>query len=134
MTSLFDKRSNTESLAPSETDTGGPTQSVCGNLLQTFRDKPKQWDAWNIDADFEKEHWDLDHADEVNLVENGPLRAILRVKNHFQNSTFVRDITITAASPRAHVNMTPDSHDKPLLLNIPVPSPSPHPTTASVIH
>jgi alpha-mannosidase len=122
MTSLLDKRSNTETLAPSETDTGGPTQSVCGNLLQTFRDKPKQWDAWNIDADFEKEHWDLDHADEVKLVENGPLRAILRVKNHFQNSTFVRDITITAGSARVDVNMTADWHEKHILLKVAVPS------------
>jgi alpha-mannosidase len=122
MTSLFDKRSNTEALAASETDTGGPTQSVCGNLLQAFRDKPKQWDAWNIDADFEKEHWDLDHADEVKLVENGPLRAILRVKNHFQNSTFVRDITMTAGSPRVDVNMTADWHEKHILLKVAVPS------------
>lgn len=122
MTSLFDKRSKTEALSPSETDTGGPTQSVCGNLLQTFRDKPKQWDAWNIDADFEKEHWDLDHADEVKLVENGPLRAVLRVKNHFQNSTFVRDITMTAGSPRVDVHMTADWHEKHILLKVAVPS------------
>jgi alpha-mannosidase len=122
MTSLFDKRSKTESLAPSETDTGGPGGSVCGNLLQTFRDKPKQWDAWNIDADFEKEHWDLDHADEVKLVENGPLRAVLRVKNHFQNSTFVRDITVTAGSPRVDVHMTADWHEKHILLKVAVPS------------
>jgi alpha-mannosidase len=122
MTSLYDKRSKTEALAASETDTGGPTQSVCGNLLQTFRDKPKQWDAWNIDADFEKEHWDLDHADEVKLVESGPLRAILRVKNHFQNSTFVRDITITAGSPRVDVNMIADWHEKHILLKVAVPS------------
>ena len=122
MTNLFDKRSKTEALAPSETDTGGPTQSVCGNLLQTFRDKPKQWDAWNIDADFEKEHWDLDHADEVKLVENGPLRAVLRVKNHFQNSTFVRDITVTAGSPRVDVHMTADWHEKHILLKVAVPS------------
>jgi alpha-mannosidase len=122
MTSLFDKRSKSETLAASETDTGGPAQSVCGNLLQTFRDKPKQWDAWNIDADFEKEHWDLDHADEVKLVENGPLRAILRVKNHFQNSTFVRDITLTAGSARVDVNMTADWHEKHILLKVAVPS------------
>jgi alpha-mannosidase len=122
MTSLFDKRSKTEALAPSETDTGGPTKSVCGNLLQTFHDKPKQWDAWNIDADFEKEHWDLDHADEVKLVENGPLRAVLRVKNHFQNSTFVRDITVTAGSPRVDVHMTADWHEKHILLKVAIPS------------
>jgi alpha-mannosidase len=122
MTSLHDKRSQTEALASSETDTGGPTQSVCGNLLQTFRDKPKQWDAWNIDADFEKEHWDLDHADEVKLVENGPLRAVLRVKNHFQNSTFVRDITVAAGSARVDVHMTADWHEKHILLKVAVPS------------
>ena len=80
MTSLFDKRSGTEALAPAETDTGGPKTSTCGNLLQTFVDKPKQWDAWNIDADFEKQHWDLDKADEVELVESGPLRAVIQIK------------------------------------------------------
>ncbi|MGB9073000.1 MAG: glycoside hydrolase family 38 C-terminal domain-containing protein, partial [Terriglobales bacterium] len=94
MLSLFDKRSQTEALSPAETDTGGPKDRVCGNLLQAFVDKPKRWDAWNIDADFEKQHWDLDSADEVKLVESGPLRAVIRVTNHFQNSTFVRDITM----------------------------------------
>jgi alpha-mannosidase len=121
MTSLFDKRTKSETLAPSETETGGPKDSICGNLLQAFRDKPKQWDAWNIDEDFEKEHWDLDKADEVRLVESGPLRAVLRVKNHFQNSTFVRDIAVTAGSPRVDVNMTADWHEKHILLKVAVP-------------
>src|SRR5262249_46596710 len=121
MTSLFDKRTSIESLAPSESDSGGPKDTICGNLLQAFRDKPKQWDAWNIDADFEKEHWDLAHADEVKLVESGPLRAILRIRNHFQNSTFVRDIVLTAGSPRVDVHMTADWHEKHILLKVAVP-------------
>src|ERR1700680_3293452 len=82
ITSFFDLRNQTEALAPSETDTGGPKSSVCGNLLQVFYDKPQKWDAWNIDADFEKQHWDLDKADEVKLIEDGPLRAVIRVKRH----------------------------------------------------
>jgi alpha-mannosidase len=121
MTSLFDKRSGTESLAPSETDTGGPKDSICGNLLQTFVDKPKQWDAWNIDADFEKQHWDLDKADEVKLIESGPLRAVIEVKNHFQNSTFVRDIILTAGSPRIDVKMEAEWHEKHILLKVAFP-------------
>jgi alpha-mannosidase len=121
MTSLFDKQIKSETLAPAETDTGGPKDSICGNLLQAFRDKPKQWDAWNIDEDFEKEHWDLDQADELTLVESGPLRAILRVKNHFQNSTFVRDITVTAGSPRVDVKVTADWHEKHVLLKVAMP-------------
>ena len=121
MTSLFDKCSGTESLAPAETDTGGPKNAICGNLLQTFVDKPKQWDAWNIDADFEKQHWDLDKADEVNLVESGPLRAVIRVKNHFQNSTFIRDITLYAGVPRVDVKMQTEWHEKHILLKVTFP-------------
>jgi alpha-mannosidase len=121
MTSLFDKRSGNESLAPAETDTGGPKTSTCGNLLQTFVDKPKQWDAWNIDADFEKQHWDLDKADEVKLIESGPLRAVIRIKNHFQNSTFVRDITLYAGVPRVDVKMTTEWHEKHILLKVAFP-------------
>ena len=121
MTSLFDKRSQTEALAPVETDTGGPKDRICGNLLQAFVDKPKQWDAWNIDADFEKQHWDLDHADEVKLVESGPLRAVIRLKNHFQNSTFVRDITMYAGMPRVDVKTHADWHEKHILLKVAFP-------------
>jgi alpha-mannosidase len=121
MTSLFDKRSQMETLAPSETDTGGPKEHVCGNLLQAFNDKPKRWDAWNIDADFEKQHWDLDKADQLELIENGPLRAVIRVKNHFQNSTFVRDITLYAGVPRVDVKMHADWHEKHILLKVAFP-------------
>jgi alpha-mannosidase len=121
MTSLFDKRSGTEALAPAETDTGGPKNATCGNLLQTFVDKPKQWDAWNIDADFEKQHWDLDKADEVKLVESGPLRAVIQVKNHFQNSTFVRDIILYAGALRVDVKMQAEWHEKHILLKVAFP-------------
>jgi alpha-mannosidase len=121
MTSLYDKRSGTEALTPAETDTGGPKNATCGNLLQTFVDKPKQWDAWNIDADFEKQHWDLDKADEVKLLESGPLRSIIRVKNHFQNSTFVRDIILYAGVPRVDVRMQTEWHEKHILLKVAFP-------------
>jgi len=121
MTSLLDKRSGTEALAPAETDSGGSKTSVCGNLLQAFVDKPKQWDAWNIDADFEKQHWDLDKADQVRLIESGPLRAVIQVKNHFQNSTFVRDIIVYAGVPRVDVKMMVEWNEKHILLKVAFP-------------
>ena len=121
MTSLFDKRNNQEALAPSETDTGGPKTSICGNLLQTFVDKPKQWDAWNIDADFEKQHWDLDQADEVKLIESGPLRAVVRIKKHFQNSAFIQDVTLYPDTARVDVKMQVEWHEKHILLKVAFP-------------
>ncbi len=101
ITSLFDKRSNAEALALPVQSEGSPAASPdglpCGDLLQAFVDKPKHWDAWNVDADFVKQHWDLMQADEVKLAENTPLRAVIRVKHHFQKSSFVQDITMFPA-------------------------------------
>lgn len=121
MTSLFDKRSQQETLAIAETDTGGPKSLICGNLLQTFVDKPKEYDAWNIDADFEKQFWSLDKADEVKLVEAGPLRSFIRVQKHFQSSTFVQDITLYPGVPRVDVILRTDWHEKHILLKVAFP-------------
>jgi alpha-mannosidase len=121
MTSLVYKKTGAETLAIPDTDTGGPKSAVCGNLLQAFQDKPKAWDAWNVDADFEKVHWDIATADEVKLVESGPLRATLRVKQHFQNSTFVRDIVVTAGSPRVDVKTAVEWNEKHILLKVGFP-------------
>jgi alpha-mannosidase len=121
ISSLFDKRSEHEALDLPDTATGGPKHSICGNLLQAFRDEPKEWDAWNLDADFENEFWNLDRADEVTLVEKGPLRAALRVKKHFRNSTFVQDIIVTAGSPRVDIHMTAYWQEKHILLKVAFP-------------
>jgi alpha-mannosidase len=122
ITSLYDKRSQQEAIARAESDTGGPKDSPCGNLLQTFVDKPKEYDAWNIDADFENQYWNLDKADEVRLIESGPLRAVIRVKHHFQNSAFVQDITMYPSVARVDVKMEADWHDKHILLKVAFPA------------
>jgi alpha-mannosidase len=121
ITSLLDKLKNQEALAPPETNTGGSKNAICGNLLQAFVDKPKQWDAWNIDADFENQHWDIDKADEVKLLENDPLRAVIRIKKHFQNSTFIQDVTMYSSVPRVDVNMQAEWHEKHILLKVAFP-------------
>jgi alpha-mannosidase len=94
---------------------------ACGNLLQTFVDKPKAWDAWNIDADFEDQKWDLKEAEEVKLIENTPVRAVIRVRKKFQNSTFVQDICMYPGVPRVDVNMHADWHEKHILLKVAFP-------------
>jgi alpha-mannosidase len=94
---------------------------ACGNLLQAFRDKPRQWDAWNIDWDFEKVKWDLTDAQEVKLVESTPARAVIRVKKQFQNSSFVQDICMYPGVPRVDVNMQADWHEKHILLKVGFP-------------
>jgi alpha-mannosidase len=125
ITSIYDKVNILEALALPVQSEGSPAASPdglpCGNLLQAFVDKPKRWDAWNIDADFVKQHWDLMQADEVKLVENTPLRAVIRVKHHFQKSSFVQDITMYPGVPRVDVHMQADWHEQHILLKVAFP-------------
>ncbi|MGA9646054.1 MAG: glycoside hydrolase family 38 C-terminal domain-containing protein, partial [Candidatus Korobacteraceae bacterium] len=125
ITSIYDKVNILEALALPVQSEGSPAASPdglpCGNLLQAFVDKPKRWDAWNIDADFVKQHWDLMQADEVKLVEPGPLRAVIRVRHHFQKSSFVQDITMYRGVPRVDVHMQADWHEQHILLKVAFP-------------
>jgi alpha-mannosidase len=125
ITSLIDKKSNTEALDLPVQSEGSPAASPdgkpCGNLLQVFTDKPQKWDAWNVDADFTKEHVDLMQADSVKLVENSPLKAVVRVVKHYDQdgrprSTFTQDITLVAGSPRVDIVTHVDWHAQHRLL------------------
>jgi len=111
ITSLYDKKASFESLAA-----GG-----CGDELVAFQDKPKEYDAWNIDADFEKVFTRLDHADSVELVEKGPVRATIRVTHSWQSSKFVQDITLYAGLDRVDVVNDIDWHETHVLLKAAFP-------------
>jgi alpha-mannosidase len=109
ITSLVNKADAQDAIAP-----GG-----CGNLLQTFVDKPLRQDAWEIR--FDQEHWDLKQPEEVKLIESGPVRAVIRVKNKFQSSSFVQDIILYAGIPRVDVEMQVEWHEQHVLLKVGVP-------------
>jgi alpha-mannosidase len=104
--SLVNKKTNFDAIAA-----GG-----CGNQLQAFVDTPKDYDAWNIDADFDKVFTNLDMVDSVQLAEHDALRAVVRVTRHWQASTFVENITLYHGLPRVEVVMDIDWHERHKLL------------------
>jgi len=106
ITSLYDKKSQFETLA----------RNTCGNELIAFKDTPKMFDAWNIDADFEKSFTRLDTADSVQLVESGPLRAAIRVIRSWQNSKFVQEIVLYSGMDEVNVVNDIDWHETHVLL------------------
>jgi alpha-mannosidase len=111
ITSLYDKKSSFESIAA-----GG-----CGNELIAFKDTPKDYDAWNIDANFEQHFDKLDKADSVQLIESGPLRATIRVTRTWQNSKFVQDISLYAGLDRVDIANHIDWHETHVLLKAAFP-------------
>ena len=111
ITSLYDKRAKFESIAA-----GG-----CGNELVAFKDTPKDYDAWNIDAGFDKVFTNLDKPESVQLIEKGPLRASIRVTHVWQNSKFVQDISLYAGLDRVDVTSDIDWHETHVLLKAAFP-------------
>ncbi len=116
--SLYDKQSHFESIASGQ----------CGNMLQAFVDTPKQYDAWNIDSDFEKHTTNLTMADSVHLVEQGPVRSVVRVTRHWDKSTFVQNITLYAGLRRVDVVNDVDWHEAHILLKAAFPLAASGPT------
>jgi alpha-mannosidase len=112
ITSLYDKKSSFETLA-----SGG-----CGNQLQAFKDTPKEYDAWNIDpGTLDQPPTLLDKAESVTLVEQGPLRATIRVMRTWQSSKFVQEITLYTGSDHAVVTNDIDWHETHVLLKAAFP-------------
>lgn len=74
--SIFDKRLGKEILSGS------------GNQLQILEDKPRQWDAWNIGLTGKTYPSTLR---KIEVVENGPVRAILRVHRDVLGPSFKRE-------------------------------------------
>jgi alpha-mannosidase len=107
ITSLFDKKAATETLA-----TGS-----CGNQLQAFKDTPTRYDAWNIDpGTLDQPPALLTMTDSVKVFENGPLRSVIEVTRTWQNSKFVQDIVLQSGSDEVEVVNDIDWHENHILL------------------
>ncbi len=106
ITSLYDKQAQFESLAAGS----------CGNQLQAFHDLPKSDDAWNIDEGTLDQFTPIVHADSVELVEQDPVRAAIRVIHSWQSSKFVQEITLDAGSDHVDVVNDIEWHETHVLL------------------
>ena len=106
ITSLYDKQSHFESLA----------SGSCGNILQAYVDKPKQYDAWNINPDYVNHGTDLTMADSVQVIERGPVRSEVRITRHWDKSTFVQNIILYAGLKRVDVVNDVDWHEDHIFL------------------
>ena len=103
LASVFDKRLGRELL------------DGRGNQLWAYVDKPREWDAWDIDATY-AEHGEEIKATSLEVVEDGPHRVAIRVARRFRDSHIVQDVRLWAGSPRIDFATRLDWHDRRWLL------------------
>jgi len=95
---------------------------ACGNQLQTFKDLPKDYDAWNIDpGTLDGPMTPIEEVDSIALVDQGPVRATVRVARHWQSSKFVQEISLDAGADELQVGNDFDWHETHVLLKAAFP-------------
>jgi alpha-mannosidase len=102
--SVFDKRTKRETLKDR------------GNQLWAYVDRPRAWDAWDIDETYETIGEEITAVDVLELVEEGPLRAAVRVTRTWRDSTFVQTYRLTEESSRIDIRTRIDWHERMMLV------------------
>ncbi len=111
ITSLFDKQHAREVLPP----------GARANVLQTFEDRPIQFDAWDIDIYYQEKLTEVDELLEAVVEEPGPLRGVLRLVWRLHGSTITQRLTLYAHSPRIDFRTEVDWHAHQVLLKAAFP-------------
>ncbi|MGH3147657.1 MAG: alpha-mannosidase, partial [Rubrobacter sp.] len=87
-----------------------------GNQLWAYVDKPREWDAWDVDEEYELEGEEIGAVESVEVVEDGPLRASVRVERRWRGSRIAQTYLLCAASRRLAVETEISWHERQVLL------------------
>ena len=88
LTSVYDLRAKREALDGQ------------GNVLHLHEDIPNLWDAWDVDIFYKEKHVTLDSIESLELIEDGPLRAVVKIVRRFGRSNIEQRIVLRAGSAR----------------------------------
>ena len=103
ITSLVDKATRREAVAR-----GG-----AANELVLYEDKPNSYDAWDIEVFYRDKPLVTDgEVVSIDVIEQGPVRAVVRIVKTISKSTITQDVVLTAGSPRVDVVNTVDWGDE----------------------
>src|SRR5262249_12777819 len=91
------------------------------NLLQVHPDYPNFFDAWDVDRFAFDQVSDLTTLDDRDIAEDGPLRASLRVRRSFGQSSVTQRITLTSDSPVLEFHTDVEWHESHKLLKVAFP-------------
>ena len=100
---VFDKRAGREVLAGR------------GNQIWAYHDQPRNYDAWDIESDYERRGAEI-AADSIEIIEQGPQRAALKITRRVAHSTIAQSVRLWANSARIDFATRFDWRDRRILL------------------
>ena len=91
------------------------------NVFQLFEDKPTDYDAWELEHNFADRKWEFTQVSGPVLVENGPVRMVLRSEYKTEKSTLVQDMAVYTDRPVIDFKTKVDWHEDHTLLKVAFP-------------
>ena len=90
ITSLYDKFNSRELVKSNRV----------ANEIIAFEDKPADWDAWDVNIYYNDKSWKLSDVENVEVIENGPVRGAVKVRRNFLDSIVEQTIYMYSFSSR----------------------------------
>ena len=111
ITRIFDKKLQREVLPP----------NTVANQFQAFEDRPKFWDAWDVDIFYDDKMWLAEPAQSIQFTEYGDLRRTIQIKRRIQNSEYIQKISLHHNSPRLDFDTSINWVERHTLLKVAFP-------------
>lgn len=108
---IFDKANKREVLP----------QGALANQFLAFEDRPKNFDAWDIDIFYEDKRWLSEPASSIAIVDDGALRVSLEIKRRILSSTYTQRISLDHNSPCLRFDTIIDWRERHVLLKTAFP-------------
>ncbi|MDU1847610.1 MAG: alpha-mannosidase [Niallia nealsonii] len=108
---IFDKKAKREILK----------EKQAGNVLQVFEDKPLRWEAWDIDIFYQEKHHEISALEEIEIVEDNSLRAVIRFTWTYHHSKIEQELILYSENQRIDFKTFVDWHEQHQLLKVAFP-------------
>ncbi|MEW4368323.1 alpha-mannosidase [Paenibacillus kandeliae] len=92
-----------------------------GNVLQLFEDKPMNFDAWDIDIFYQEKMQEIVDLQQVQLIENGSLRAVVKFVWHYNDTIITQQLIVYRSSRRIDFVTDVDWKERQKLLKVAFP-------------
>jgi alpha-mannosidase len=86
------------------------------NQLWGYLDRPRAWDAWDIDDRYVHEGFEIGDVASVEIVESGPVRVAVRVTRNWRSSSIVQTYRLTTGSARLDIVTDIDWQERRVML------------------
>ncbi len=89
-----------------------------GNVFEVYEDKPMAHDAWDIDIYYIEKMQKISVSEKPQLVENGPLKAVVRFVYKYHLSEIAQDMVVYKHTKRIDFKTHVDWHESHKLLKV----------------